>query len=755
MKRRSFLVAATVAGGAFLVGCAPVARQRLRDGSLRLREGELALDGWLKVATDGTVTAMMGRSEMGQGVHTALMILVCEELDCAWSQMRTEQAPIDRLYGNVVGLADATPFRPHDEGALARGYRWGLSAMMREVGFNMTGGSSSVRDLWAPMREAAATVRATLVAAVAKAWSVTPTEVTLEDGRFAGPEGRTMTYGDAVKALGPAPEPAPGATPKDPSRYRLIGRPMPRIDAAAKTTGRASFGIDVQRPDMLHAAVRMSPVPGGRVKAFDGARAMAMPGVAGVVAFDPPEGASGGVAVVADRWWRAQRALDAVEASFDDGPLAGASSEAMIARLSRRLDDDTGFALWKEGDADAVIERASRRVQAEYRAPWLAHATMEPMNCTVEYRGDSATVWAPTQVPGFTRHAAAQALGLPDEAVEVVLPYLGGGFGRRLETDFVSQAAQIAKGFRGRAVKVLWSREEDMRHDFYRPACVARYTAALDGAGRIAAWRAISAGQGPTAAYLPRNTFMPTAGLDKTALEGAYDAAYRFAAVRVAHVAVELPVPVGYWRSVGHSHHAFFKESFVDECAHAAGADPLAYRLALLEGRPRQRAVLELAAARAGWGTPLAPAADGATLARGLALHESFGATVAQVAEVSVSASGTIRVHRVTCAIDCGLPVNPDGIAQQLESGVVFGLSAALHGRVDIEQGRPRPGNFHDYPLLRLSECPTIAVHLVPSAAPPEGVGEPGVPPIAPAVANAVFAATGRRLRSLPLTLSA
>ncbi|MEI7446245.1 MAG: molybdopterin cofactor-binding domain-containing protein [Burkholderiales bacterium] len=755
MKRRSFLVAATVAGGAFLVGCAPAARQRLRDGTLRLANGEIALNGWVKVAPDGTVTALMGRSEMGQGVHTALMMLVCEELDCAWSQMRAAQAPVDRLYGNVVGLADGTPFRAHDEGTLARAYRWGLTAMMREVGFNMTGGSASVRDLWIPMREAAAVTRATLVAAVAKAWSVPVADVKLAEGSFTGPGGKTMGFGDAVKALGPNPEPAAGATLKDPSTFRLIGRSMKRDDALAKTTGTATFGIDVRRPDMLFAAVRMSPVPGGKVKTFDGAKAKALPGVAGVVPFEPPKGASGGVAVVADRWWRAKAALDAVEASFDDGPLAGASSEALIAGLSRTLDTDTGFALWKDGDADAAIAGAAKRVEAEYRAPWLAHATMEPMNCTVEYRGDSATVWAPTQVPGFARHAAAEALGLADEAVELVVTYLGGGFGRRLETDFVVVAAQVAKAFKGRAVQVLWSREEDMRHDFYRPACVARYAAGLDASGKIAGWRAVSAGQGPTAAYLPRNTFIPNAGLDKTALEGAYDAAYRFPAVRVAHVAVDLPVPVGYWRSVGHSHQAFFKESFLDECAHAAGADPLAYRLALLEGRPRQRAVLELAASKAGWGTPVPAAPDGAKAARGLALHESFGATVAQVAEVSVAADGTIRVHRVTCAIDCGVPVNPDGIAQQLEGSVVFGLSAALNGRVDIEQGRPKPGNFHEYAPLRLPECPEIAVHVVPSTAPPEGVGEPAVPPVAPAVANAVFALTGKRLRALPLSLAA
>ncbi|RPH45696.1 MAG: xanthine dehydrogenase family protein molybdopterin-binding subunit [Burkholderiales bacterium] len=755
MQRRSFLVAAALAGGGLLVGCAPAARQQPRGTPLALGPGQVALNGWVKVSADGTVVAMMARSEMGQGVHTALSMLVAEELDCAWSQLRTEQAPIDALYGNVVAIADSAPLRPDDDGVLARAFRWGLATGARELGFNLTGGSTSVRDLWGPMREAAAVTRATLVEAVARTWSVPAAQVALDQGTFTGPGGRSMGFGDAVKALGATPVPASAVTLKDPSRFRVIGRSMPRDDALAKTTGRAVFGIDVRPPGLLHAAVRMSPVAGGRVVTFDGTRAKAMPGVAGVVSFEPAAGGSGGVAVVADRTWRAERALATVEASFDDGPMAGVSSEALMTGLARTLDTESGLALWKTGDAEAVIERSTRRVQAEYRAPWLAHATMEPMNCTVEYRGDSATVWAPTQTPGFARRAAAKALDLPESAVELRVTYLGGGFGRRLESDFVAQAAAIARAFRGRPVQVLWSREEDMRHDFMRPACVARYGAALDEQGRISAWRAVSAGQAPAAAYMPRNTFLPTAGLDKTALEGAYDTAYAFPAVRVAHVAVDLPVPVGFWRSVGHSHHAFFKESFVDECAHAAGADPLAYRLQLLAQRPRQRAVLELAAAKAGWGTPVPPAPDGARTARGIALHESFGATVAQVAEVSVAGDGTIRVHRVTCAIDCGLPVNPDGIAQQMEGGIVFGLSAALYGRVDIEQGRVRPGNFHEHPVLRLPECPAIDVHVVPSGAPPEGVGEPGVPPVAPAIANAVFALTGKRLRSLPLAFAA
>jgi isoquinoline 1-oxidoreductase beta subunit len=333
--------------------------------------------------------------------------------------------------------------------------------------------------------------------------------------------------------------------------------------------------------------------------------------------------------------------------------------------------------------------------------------------------------------------------------------YLGGGFGRRLEVDVVAQAASIAKAFKGRAVQLVWSREEDTRHDFYRPACVARFEAGLDAQGQITAWRNVSAGQAITPNFLPRNVGMPGMGPDKTTSEGAYDVAYEFPNVRVGHVTVDLPVPVGYWRAVGHSHQAFFKESFLDECAHAAKADPLSYRLQLLAQHPRQKAVLELSAKKADWGQPLPPAPDGARQARGIALHESFGTLVAQVAEVSVDAQGAIRVHRVVCAIDCGLAVNPNTIAQQVESSVAFGVSAALHGRIDIENGQVKQSNFHDYPALRMNESPLVETHIVPSTAHPEGVGEPALPPIAPAVANAVFALTGQRLRSLPLQLKA
>lgn len=753
VSRRSFLVAGTVAGGSLLVGCASSSRQQLRGDPWKLKDGQVALNGWIKLAPDDTVTVVLSKSEMGQGIHTGLMMLVAEELDADWAQLRTEYASVDKLYGNVAAMSEGLPFRPDDQGMLARSLRWVIHHAMRQMGIMMTGGSSSMKDLWLPMREAAVVTRATLVEAAARHWKVSASQVKVSGGQLTGPAGQKMRFGEAVALLGPSPSPARDYQLKSPDQFGLIGKPVPRHDSADKISGKATFGIDVQMPDMLYAAVQMSPVRGGKVKQWNGDAARKKPGVAGVMSFEPLHGGSGGVAVVASRYWQAVQAMKDVVVSFDDGPMAGASSSAMLETLRQSLTEDEGFGYWRQGDAKAVIAGSQRVVRGEYSAPWLSHATMEPMNCTVRFDKDRATVWAPSQVPGLAREAAAKVLGLEPEKVELNLTYLGGGFGRRLEVDFVAQAAAIAREFPGRTVQTLWSREQDLQHDFYRPACVARYEAALDAQGGVQAWHALSAGQAITPAFLGRTVGLPGGGPDKTTAEGAFDTAYEFPAVRVAHVTVDLPVPVGFWRAVGHSHQAFFKESFVDECAHAAGQDPLAYRLALLKQHPRQAAVLQLAAQKAGWGQAPQPAADGAPVARGIALHESFGSIVAQVAEVSVNAQGQIRVHRVVCAIDCGLPVNPNTIAQQVDSSVVYGLSAALAGEVRFEQGRAQANNFHDQPALRLAECPTVETHILPSTMPPEGVGEPALPPIAPAVANALFVLTKQRLRSLPLRL--
>lgn len=757
MRRRGFVLATLGGMGALIVGWGLLPpRQRLHGSEpLLLREGEIALTGWVKVGSDGAVTVMVPRCEMGQGVHTALPMLVAEELDCGWNNVRSEASPIDRIYGNVLGLAEGVPFHPDDTGALARGVRWTMTKVMRELGFMTTGGSASVRDLWQPLRDAAALTRATLIDAAATAWGVRPDEIQLLEGVLTHASGKRATLGEMVRDHGANLSPAERYSVKDPARFRLIGRAIPRLDSSAKTDGSAQFGIDVRQPGMLYAALSLCPTRGGSVRSMDDSAVRTRPGVAAIVRLPPLHGGSGGVAVVAWDTWQAQRALEGLKIQWEPGAMAGVTSQSLLAALHGALAQGRGYTFREIGNVDAALSTAPRTLEAEYYAPYLAHAVMEPLNCTVELKDGRATIWAGTQVPGFARAAAAQALGIDEEAVRIVVPYLGSGFGRRLEVDHVAQAATVARALPGRAVQVLWSREDDIRHDFYRPACLSRFTAGLSGRGELIAWRNVSAGQAIVPGYMPRNAGLPVLGPDKTTAEGAFDQAYAFPNAAVSHVTVDLPVPVGFWRSVGHSHQAFFKECFLDEVAHAAGTDPLRMRLALLRDKPRHAAVLNLAAQHAGWGTPVSVAADGASVARGLALHESFGSIVAQVAEVSLDAGGAPRVHRVVCALDCGIAVNPGIIRQQMESAIAFGICAALYGQIDFEQGRVTQGNFHDYPVLRMSECPSIETHIVASSAPPGGIGEPGLPPIAPAIGNALFVLTGKRVRSLPIRIPA
>jgi isoquinoline 1-oxidoreductase beta subunit len=752
MRRRHFVLTALGATGALALGWS-LLPPRSRLGAAGDEAG--ALNGWVKVTAADEVIVRMPRSEMGQGVHTGLALVLADELDADWARVRIEPAPIDNRYNNIATVVDGLPFHPDDQGALKRAAGWLTAKTMREIGTMVTGGSSSMKDLWQPLREAGASARAMLVAAAAQAWGVPAAEVQARAGLLSHPaSGRSARYG--AMAEGAARQPlAEGAALKTPAQFTLIGRDVPRLDSAAKSAGQAAYGLDVRLPGMLYASVVMCPTLGGRVAGFDAAAALQQPGVKQVLAVPGLHGGTAGVAVVATSPWQALKVADTLPVRWDEAvPAAVHGSAVAMDRMAQLLDHEDGFGYFRQGDVAAALKTAAKTISAEYRAPHLAHFTMEPQNCTVKVENGRATVWAPTQVPGFARWVAAQVLGLANEQVDLQVQLLGGGFGRRLDVDFVAQAAFIAKALPGVPVQTFWRREQDTKHDFYRPPAVARYRASLDAQGRLTAWEARSAGPSVLHQVLGRLFGLPGLGPDKTTAEGAFDQPYEWPAARIGHAVVESPVPVGFWRSVGHSHQAFFKESFIDEVAHAAGADPVAFRAALLQKHPRHLHVLQRAAALAGWGQPLAPAEDGAKKARGIALHQSFGSIVAQVAEVSLAADKAIRVHRVVCVIDCGTPVSPNLIRQQMDSAIVFGLSAALFGGVDIERGRVKQSNFHDQPVLRMAQCPAIECEIVASAEPPEGVGEPGTPPIAPAVANALFVLTGQRLRSLPLKVS-
>ncbi len=743
--RRRFILGGLGLTGALVVGWGMMPPRQRLDGTnpLPTEAGEVALNGWIKLGKDGSVTIAMPRAEMGQGVHTALPMLIAEELDVPLGAVRIVQAPIDKIYGNIAMLADGLPFHPDDHGVVKRAAQWLTAKTARELGLMVTGGSSSVKDAWQPMREAGASARAMLVAAAAARWGVEASSCKTADGAVTHAGGKRAAY---TELMAEAAHSKPGDIRlKDPQNFTLIGTPQPRRDSAAKVNGTAGFGIDARPPGMIYAAVKMAPTLGGTVQKFDSATVLAMPGVVQVVDFSASGGVAG-IAVLAKSFWQAKQGASALAITWNPGPHAALSSADVFKELAAKLDSEDGYTYYKTGDMSQAssAEKASI-VKAEYRAPFLAHATMEPINCTAQVKDGQVTLWVSTQVPSIAVDQAAKTAGVKPENVELHMSYIGGGFGRRLEIDMVVQAVFIAKQAGGVPVQVLWTREEDMTHDMYRPAALARFSAVLDGQGTVLSYENKSAGGSITHQVLKRTFGIPGSGPDKTTAEGEFDMPYEFINQRIAHVIVPTPVPLGYWRSVGHSHNAFFKESFIDELAFAAKQDPVAFRRNLLTRQPRFLAVLDAAVERAG-----KPEAGHAL---GVALHRSFGTIVAQVAEVSVE-NNEIKVHKVTCAVDCGIAVNPNIIAQQVESAVNFGLSAALYGEVTIKEGKVEQQNFDTYQVVRMLQSPQVETIIIKSAEPPEGMGEPATPPIAPAVANAVFILTGKRLRSLPLRLA-
>ena len=612
--------------------------------------------------------------------------------------------------------------------------------MGQVLGLQITGGSSSVRDAWEPLRLAGAAARQMLLQAAAQRWQVDVMSLRTAQGRVRAGE-RSLGYGElaALAATQTLPAQIALKTRRD---WALIGRSPPRLDLPAKVKGQAVYGIDVQMKGLLHAAIRQAPVAGGSVVGLDVPALKARRGVVDAFVLN-----GSAAVVVADNWWRAEAALKAHPPRFHAGPGAGRQSAEMRETLRRALDQHEGTGFRNDGDALAVLAQADHVLRADYESPFLAHAAMEPLNCTAQVRAGRVEIWCPTQVASLARWKAAEVAGVAQEAVTVHTTYLGGGFGRRLETEVIEQAVAIALRANGAPVRLLWSREQDFTHDVYRPMALARFEACLGTDGLPQAW--VNKVAGPSVSFGSVQRLTPGLAMDmpdKNHIEGAFELPYAIPNLRVRQIRRELGVAVGSWRSVGHSLNAFFTECFLDELAQAAGQDPFRYREQLLGHRPRHLAVLRLAAAQAGWRQ-----APETGRARGIALHESFGSICAQVVEASQGPDGRPRVHRVVCALDCGTVLHPDTVRAQIEGSVIFALTAALYGEITVVDGAVQQQNFPQQPLLSLAETPQIDVHLMPSEAAPGGVGEPGVPPLAPALANAMFGLTGRRIRSLPI----
>jgi len=676
------------------------------DAAAAQGAGVLAPSQWLTIDRDGIVTIVNSVPEMGQGSLTTMPMIVADELDADLAQVRVEQAPANpALYANPV------------------------------TGRQAYGGSRGVRDHLQIWRKAGAAARQMLREAAAREWGVPVDEVDTEPGVVVHSRtGRRLLYGELVDRAAQLPVPD-NPQLKTPDKFRYIGKGIPRRDLRAKVNGSAVYGIDMKIPGMLVASIERCPVLGGKVRAFDATAAKAVTGVRDVV----PVGS--GVAVVADTFWTALTGRKALTVTWDEGPLAQVSS-AQIFREYEALGTQPGRVVRKDGDAEAALAAADGKIiEARYQVPFLEHACMEPMNATAHVRPDACEVWAPTQNPGDTQETAARLSGLPRERVTVHTTLLGGGFGRRGEVDFIADAVETSKAV-GAPVKVVWTREDDMTHGFYRPATHNVFRAALGADGTPVAWWNRIVGPG---ILIHKGRAKPDE-IDPTAVGGARDIPYDIPNVLVEWTNKDFGIPLGFWRSVASSQNAFITESFIDELAHAAGKDPYEYRRAFLRRSPRHKGVLELAAARANWGAPL-PAGHGL----GIAVASSYGSYAAHVAEVSVASDGKVRVHRIVCAIDCGLAVNPDQVTAQMEGGAVYALTAALYGEITIEHGRVQQSNFHDYPMLRIDEAPRTEVHILDSGEAPGGIGEPAVPSVAPAICNAIYAVTGKRLRKLPI----
>jgi len=707
LSRRRFLQSTLAGGGCLLLGLA-APRSGGRAYAAEPKEANYTPSAFIRISPDNTVTMIINKSEMGQGVYTSLPMLIAEELECDWNSIRVEASPVAPIYNHTV------------------------------FGSMVTGGSTSVPTEWERMRKAGAAAREMLIRAAAETWKVDRKTCRAEKGAVYHTSGKKLNFGQLAAKAAAYPVPK-RLILKDPSTFKIIGKPTRRLDSPEKVNGKGIFGMDAAVPGMLIAVMAHPPVFRGKVLSVKDDKARAVPGVKAVVRTDF------GVAVVADSFWSARKGRDLLEITWDEGALASLTTPGIRAEY-QSLVKTPGAVARKEGDPEKAFAGPGTQLTAEYEVPYLAHAPMEPLNCLVDLKTGTCEIRTGSQLQTVNRDAAAEVAGLKPGQVNFHTTLLGGGFGRRANphSDFVIPAVQISKAV-GKPVKLIFTREDDTKAGYYRPMWYDRVRAQLDAGGNLVAWHHTIAGQSimegtPFASTMIKN------GVDEASVEGAKDIPYAIPNLLVDLHSPKTGLPVLWWRSVGHSHTAFVVEGFIDEVAHKAGRDPYQFRRAMLAGHPRHLAVLDLAAGKGNWGKKL-PAGRG----RGIAVHESFGSVVAQVAEVSVDNQGKVRVHRVTCAVDCGTAVNPLTVEAQMESAIVFGLSAALHGAITLSNGRVMQSNFNNYPVVRMDEMPLIEVHILPNAKPPTGVGEPGTPPIAPAVANAVFAASGVRVRRLPM----
>jgi len=701
LTRRTLLKGGLTLGAGLMIGFElPLSRQARAQ-----QPGMFAPNQWLKIDRDGIVTITNSVPEMGQGSMTTMPMIVADELDADWGKIKVEQAPANpALYANPVTKTQSY------------------------------GGSRGVRDHLEMWRKAGAAARTMLKQAAAQEWGVPESEVDTEPGTVIHrPSGRKLMYGQLVDRAAQLPVPQdPKLKTKD--QFRYIGKEgIARLDIPLKTDGKAIYGIDVKVPGAQVGSIERCPVFGGKVETFDASAAKAIKGVSHVVQV------TNGIAVVGDSFWSVMKGRRALKVKWNEGPLANLSS-AEITRGYQDLAKQPGQVARKEGDAEKVLGGGGKVIEAVYQVPFLEHACMEPMNCTASVKADRCEVWVPTQNPGGHQALAAKITGLPLEKVTINTTLLGGGFGRRGEPDFVTDAVETSKAIGG-PVKIIWTREDDLQHGFYRPATYNVFKAALDAQGTPTAWWNRIVGPG----ILIQKGRAPAGSIDPAAVEGARNHPYDIPNILVEWKEKDFGVPIGFWRSVGSSQNAFITESFIDELAHAAGKDPYEYRRALLGKAKRHKTVLETAATKANWGAPL-PAGR----ARGIAVAFSYGSYAAHVAEVSVTPDGQLRVHKLVCAIDCGIAVNPDQVRAQMEGGAVYAMTG-LFDQITLEKGRVQQSNFHDYPMLRIAEAPVVETHIVDSGEAPGGLGEPGVPPVAPSICNAVFALTGKRIRTLPI----